>query len=83
MKPVTISSKYQVVIPREIREQFDLKPGRKIIFVPKNKSFQTGTQRLTNQISPVFTQVAGNKSSRLAFNVCILNGDRIHLINLL
>lgn len=36
MKPVTISSRYQVIIPREIREQFDLKPGRKIIFVPDN-----------------------------------------------
>ncbi len=36
MKPVTISSRYQVVIPREIREQFDLKPGQKIIFVPDN-----------------------------------------------
>jgi AbrB family looped-hinge helix DNA binding protein len=36
MKPVTISSRYQVVIPREIREQFDLRPGQKIIFVPDN-----------------------------------------------
>ena len=36
MKPVTISSRYQVVIPREIREQFGLKPGRKVIFVPDN-----------------------------------------------
>jgi AbrB family looped-hinge helix DNA binding protein len=36
MKPVTISSRYQVVIPREIRDQFDLKPGQKIIFVPDN-----------------------------------------------
>jgi AbrB family looped-hinge helix DNA binding protein len=36
MKPVTISSRYQVFIPREIREQFDLKPGRKIVFVPDN-----------------------------------------------
>ena len=36
MIPVTISSKYQVVIPREIRKQFDLIPGRRIIFVPDN-----------------------------------------------
>ena len=34
MDPVTISSKYQVVIPRAIRERFNLKPGQKIIFVP-------------------------------------------------
>ncbi len=30
----TISSKYQIVIPREIREQFDLKPGQKVMFIP-------------------------------------------------
>ena len=40
LKPVTISSKYQVVIPREIREQFGLKPGRKVIFVPDNGPLQ-------------------------------------------
>jgi AbrB family looped-hinge helix DNA binding protein len=36
MKPVTISSKYQVVIPREIQERFDLKPGQKIMFYSDN-----------------------------------------------
>ena len=34
MDTVTISSKYQVVIPREVREQFGLKPGQKIMFIP-------------------------------------------------
>jgi len=34
VQPVTISSKYQVVIPRPIREQFNLKPGQKIAFIP-------------------------------------------------
>jgi AbrB family looped-hinge helix DNA binding protein len=34
MYPTTISSKYQVVIPREVREQFGLKPGQKILFIP-------------------------------------------------
>jgi AbrB family looped-hinge helix DNA binding protein len=36
METVTISSKYQVVIPREVRRQFDLKPGQKIMFIPYN-----------------------------------------------
>lgn len=36
MEAVTISSKYQVVIPREVRKQFNLKPGQKIIFIPYN-----------------------------------------------
>ena len=36
MEPVTISSKYQVVIPREVRKQFNLKPGQKLMFIPYN-----------------------------------------------
>jgi AbrB family looped-hinge helix DNA binding protein len=34
MEIVTISSKYQVVIPREVREKFNLKPGQKLAFIP-------------------------------------------------
>lgn len=40
MGAVTISSKYQVVIPREIREQFNLKPGQKIMFIPYNNTLR-------------------------------------------
>jgi AbrB family looped-hinge helix DNA binding protein len=35
-----ISSKYQIVIPRELREQFNLKPGQKIMFIPYQKSIR-------------------------------------------
>ena len=40
MSIVTISSKYQVVIPRSIREQFGLKPGQKIMFIPYDDSLR-------------------------------------------
>ena len=30
----TISSKYQIVIPRDVREKFNLKPGQKVMFIP-------------------------------------------------
>jgi len=40
MEVVTISSKYQVVIPRKIREQFGLKPGQKVVFIPYKHSLQ-------------------------------------------
>ena len=40
MRATTISSKYQVVIPREIRERFGLKPGQKVVFIPHKKSLR-------------------------------------------
>ena len=40
MEAVTISSKYQVVIPREVREQFGLKPGQKVVFLPHKKTLR-------------------------------------------
>ena len=40
MCTVTISSKYQVVIPRLIREQFNLKPGQKIMFIAYNNTLR-------------------------------------------
>lgn len=30
MQPVTVSSKYQIVIPREIRESMKIRPGEKM-----------------------------------------------------
>ena len=30
---VTVSPKYQVVIPQEVREQMKIKPGQKVMFV--------------------------------------------------
>jgi AbrB family looped-hinge helix DNA binding protein len=40
MHLTTISTKYQVVIPREVREQFGLKPGQKVVFIPHKKSLR-------------------------------------------
>jgi AbrB family looped-hinge helix DNA binding protein len=36
----TISSKYQIVIPRSVREQFQFKPGQKLVFIPYQKSIR-------------------------------------------
>ncbi len=33
MAAVTVSSKYQIVIPREVREQLRIKPGQKLQLV--------------------------------------------------
>jgi len=34
MEASTITSKFQVVIPRKIRERYNLKPGYKVVFIP-------------------------------------------------
>ena len=35
MNSVTLSTKYQLVIPREVRERLDLKPGAKLTVIEK------------------------------------------------
>ena len=35
MNTVTLSSKYQLVIPREVRERLDLEPGTKLTVIEK------------------------------------------------
>ncbi len=36
----SVCSVYQVVIPREIRERFDLRPGQKLMFIPYNNTLR-------------------------------------------
>lgn len=36
----TISTKYQLVIPRPMRELFRLRPGQRIMFIPYQKSMR-------------------------------------------
>ena len=38
MYTAMVSSKYQVVIPNEVRKQFGIKPGQRIAFIPFNKT---------------------------------------------
>ena len=40
MNVATISTKYQVLIPREVRQQFGLKPGQKVVFIAHKKSLR-------------------------------------------
>lgn len=40
MSAVTVSSKYQVVIPKEFREDYEFKPGSKVVFVPCGNTLQ-------------------------------------------
>jgi len=40
MAAVTVSTKYQVVIPRAVREAFNIKPGQKVHMVPYQGSIR-------------------------------------------
>jgi bifunctional DNA-binding transcriptional regulator/antitoxin component of YhaV-PrlF toxin-antitoxin module len=40
MEAVTISSKYQIVIPIKIREKYAVKPGYKAVFIPFEKTLR-------------------------------------------
>ena len=54
MTAVTISSKYQVVIPRSIREQFNLKPGQKIVFIPYDNTLRVVIVRPIQEARGIF-----------------------------
>ncbi len=38
MATVTVSSKYQIVIPKEVREALDIKPGQKMGILVKGRT---------------------------------------------
>ncbi len=40
MYTATVSSKYQVVIPRQVRQLFGIKPGLKLVFIPYKKTLR-------------------------------------------
>jgi len=40
MDVTTISSKYQIVIPKNIRKLYNLKPGQKLVFIPYKNSLR-------------------------------------------
>ena len=48
---VTISSRYQVTIPKEIRGRFDIKPGDKALFIPREKTFEIVFARSNEEVA--------------------------------
>ena len=57
MNTVTISSKYQVVIPSHIREQFNLKPGQKIMFIPYKSTLRVVLVPSIEEAQGMFTGI--------------------------
>ncbi len=40
MSTATISSKFQIIIPKQIRKRFNLQPGQKLVFIPYEHSIR-------------------------------------------
>lgn len=47
---VTILFRYQITIPKEIRERFDIKPGDKALFIPRGKTIEVVFARTEEEL---------------------------------
>lgn len=45
MSTVTVSPKYQIVIPKEIRDKFHLSPGQKVQIIPYSNRIEVIPER--------------------------------------
>lgn len=50
MATATLSSKFQISIPKAIREQMDLKPGQKFVFIRRGQLLQLVPQPTLNEL---------------------------------
>lgn len=48
---VTISSRYQITIPKELRERFDIEPGDKALFIPRGKTIELVFARTSDELA--------------------------------
>ena len=61
MHAVTVSSKFQVVIPREIRDQFGVKPGSKVVFIPYNNTLRVVVVPTIEQARGMFPAISSSE----------------------
>jgi AbrB family looped-hinge helix DNA binding protein len=50
MQTVTISPKFQIVLPKELREKLDLKPGQKLVVYESNGEIRCGRARSIREL---------------------------------
>ena len=59
MSPATLSSKFQILIPKDIQESMNLKPGQKFDFIQIGGSLRVVPQRSMKDIAGVASHVIG------------------------
>jgi len=61
MGVVTVSSKYQIVIPQDVREKIELKPGQKIVVIEKDGVVHLIPQRPVKEMRGFVKGIDTNK----------------------
>jgi len=61
MDVVTLSSKYQIVIPQDVRKKMNLKPGQKIVVTEKDGVIQLTPQRPIKETRGFVKEVTTHK----------------------
>jgi AbrB family looped-hinge helix DNA binding protein len=59
MNQVTVSPKYQIVIPRKIRESMKIRPGQKLIMVAEERSIRLMPERSIKEIRALLRGIPG------------------------
>jgi len=59
MNQVTVSPKYQIVIPRKIRESMKIRPGQKLIMVAEERSIRLLPQRSMKELRELLRGIPG------------------------
>jgi AbrB family looped-hinge helix DNA binding protein len=62
METSIVSSKFQVVIPRKIREKFNVKPGQRVMFIPYQKTLRVV---IVPSIEEAYGMLAGMDSDEI------------------
>ena len=69
MEQVSISPKYQVVIPKDIRDYYGIKPGEKMIMIPYNGRIEMVLEKdiksMRGFIRGIDTEVVRERNDRL------------------
>ena len=50
MEPVKISPKYQIVIPKKVRESLRLRPGQRVYVIPLGDRIELGPERRISEM---------------------------------
>jgi AbrB family looped-hinge helix DNA binding protein len=59
MNQVTVSPKYQIVIPRKIRESMKIRPGQKLIMVAEERSIRLLPERSMKELRALLRGIPG------------------------